>query len=213
LQPAARNTQSASMTTCRTSTWSSRWPTASIPCAAATRRVCTTCFRASAATLLEVAADSRHLGATVGFLSILHTRGQTLVQHPHVHCVVPAGGFSPDGRRWVIRKYAGFFSPVKVLSRCFAANSSRDCAARMPAVSWISAARPASSVTQLAGPHSSTRCFARSGSYMRSQPSAQPSRTRCCDSVARRAWQQRGNGSRIGPRSGKCLGKTPKNWR
>jgi hypothetical protein len=76
-------------------------------------------FRASAATLLEVAADPRHLGADIGFLSILHTWGQTLVRHPHVHCVVPAGGVSPDRRRWIRPKYAGFFLPVKVLSRVF----------------------------------------------------------------------------------------------
>jgi Putative transposase len=66
-------------------------------------------FRASAATLLEVAADPRHLGADIGFLSILHTWGQTLVRHPHVHCVVPAGGFSPDRHRWIRPKSAGFF--------------------------------------------------------------------------------------------------------
>ena len=76
-------------------------------------------FQASAATLLEVAADPRHLGAALGFLSILHTWGQTLVRHPHVHCVVPAGGFSPDRQRWIRPKYAGFFLPVKILSRVF----------------------------------------------------------------------------------------------
>ena len=76
-------------------------------------------FQASAATLLEVAADPRHLGAAIGFLSILHTWGQTLVRHPHVHCVVPAGGFSPDRQHWIRPKYAGFFLPVKVLSRVF----------------------------------------------------------------------------------------------
>jgi Putative transposase/Transposase zinc-binding domain len=76
-------------------------------------------FRASAATLLEVAANRRHLGAAIGFLSILHTWGQTLVRHPHVHCVVPAGGFSRDGHRWVHPKRAGFFLPVHVLSRVF----------------------------------------------------------------------------------------------
>ena len=53
-------------------------------------------FQASAATLREVAADPRHLGAEIGVLSILHTWGQTLLRHPHVHCVVPAGGLSPD---------------------------------------------------------------------------------------------------------------------
>ena len=76
-------------------------------------------FCASAATLREVAADPKHLGAAIGFLSILHTWGQTLVRHPHVHCVVPAGGFSADHQRWVHPKYAGFFLPVKVLSRVF----------------------------------------------------------------------------------------------
>ncbi len=76
-------------------------------------------FRASAATLLEVAATPRHLGAEIGFLSILHTWGQTLVRHPHVHCVVPAGGLSPDHQRWIRPRCAGFFLPVKVLSRVF----------------------------------------------------------------------------------------------
>jgi hypothetical protein len=82
-------------------------------------RVYSWLFQASAATLREVAADPRHLGAEIGGLSILHTWGQTLVRHPHVHCVVPAGGLSPDHQRWVRPTYAGFFLPVKVLSRVF----------------------------------------------------------------------------------------------
>ena len=82
-------------------------------------RLYTWLFQASAATLREVAADPRHLGAEIGVLSILHTWGQTLVRHPHVHCVVPAGGLSPDHQRWIPPKYAGFFLPVKVLSRVF----------------------------------------------------------------------------------------------
>lgn len=76
-------------------------------------------FQASAATLLQVAADRRRLGAEIGCLSILHTWGQTLVRHPHVHCVVPAGGLSLDHRRWIRPRYARFFLPVKVLSRVF----------------------------------------------------------------------------------------------
>ena len=76
-------------------------------------------FQLSAATLLEVAADPQHLGAEIGLLSILHTWGQTLVRHPHVHCVVPSGGLSPDHQRWIRPKCAGFFLPVKVLSRVF----------------------------------------------------------------------------------------------
>lgn len=75
-------------------------------------------FEASAETLLEVAADPKHLGADIGFLSILHTWGQTLQQHPHIHCVVPGGGLSLDRQRW-IRSPPRFFLPVRVLSRVF----------------------------------------------------------------------------------------------
>ena len=75
-------------------------------------------FRASAATMLEIAADPKHLGAEIGFLSILHTWGQNLLAHPHVHCVIPAGGLSAGQTRWVHPKYP-FFLPVKVLSRVF----------------------------------------------------------------------------------------------
>ena len=75
-------------------------------------------FEASGGTLLEVAADPQHLGAEIGFLSILHTWGQTLQCHPHVHCVVPGGGLSCDRQRW-IRSSPKFFLPVKVLSRVF----------------------------------------------------------------------------------------------
>jgi hypothetical protein len=75
-------------------------------------------FRAAAETLLQIAADPRHLGAEIGFSAVLHTWGQTLQYHPHVHCVVPGGGLSGDGRRWV-GCAEGFFLPVKVLSRVF----------------------------------------------------------------------------------------------
>jgi predicted Zn-ribbon and HTH transcriptional regulator len=75
-------------------------------------------FRASAATMLEVAKDPKHLGAEIGFLSILHTWGQNLLPPPHLHCVVPAGGLAPDHKRWIHPKYR-FFLPVKVLSRVF----------------------------------------------------------------------------------------------
>jgi hypothetical protein len=69
-------------------------------------------------TRFEVAAGPRHLGAEIGFLSILHTWGQTLQRDPHVHCVVPGGGPSPDRQRW-IRSPPRFFLPVRVLSRVF----------------------------------------------------------------------------------------------
>lgn len=76
-------------------------------------------FQASAETLLEIAADPKHLGAQIGFLSVLHTWGQNLQHHPHVHCVIPAGGLSPDGKRWIHPRCNTFFLPVKVLSRVF----------------------------------------------------------------------------------------------
>ena len=75
-------------------------------------------FNAVAQTLSEVAANPRHLGARIGFIGILHTWGQNLSLHPHVHCVVPGGGVSPDGSRWIGCK-PGFFLPVRVLSKVF----------------------------------------------------------------------------------------------
>jgi hypothetical protein len=75
-------------------------------------------FRAVSQTLLQIAATPRHLGARIGFLAILHTWGQNLLHHPHVHCVVPAGGMALDGSRWV-RCRPGFFLPVRVLSRLY----------------------------------------------------------------------------------------------
>jgi len=75
-------------------------------------------FRAASETLLELADDPKHLGARIGLLAVLHTWGQTLVHHPHIHCVVPGGGISHDGSRWVGCD-KDFFLPVRVLSRVF----------------------------------------------------------------------------------------------
>jgi hypothetical protein len=75
-------------------------------------------FRASAETLMEVARDPRHLGTEIGFFSVLHTWNQKLGLHPHVHCVIPAGGLSLDHTRWTSSHYR-FFLPIKVLSRVF----------------------------------------------------------------------------------------------
>ena len=79
-------------------------------------RFYTLLFRAVRETLLEIAATPRHLGAQIGGLMVLHTWGQTLELHPHVHVIVPGGGLSPDGTRWISCK-PGFFLPVRVLSR------------------------------------------------------------------------------------------------
>ena len=75
-------------------------------------------FTAAAETLTTIAADPKHLGAEIGVTAVLHTWGQNLDHHPHVHCIVPGGGISPDGGRWV-RCRPGFFLPVRVLSRLF----------------------------------------------------------------------------------------------
>jgi hypothetical protein len=75
-------------------------------------------FRASAATLLEIAADPKHLGAEIGFFSVLHTWGQNLLHHPHLHCVIPAGGLAPDHKTWIRPRYR-FFLPCGVLRRVF----------------------------------------------------------------------------------------------
>ena len=75
-------------------------------------------FRAASETLLSIARDPKHLGAEIGFFAILHTWGQNLLHHPHIHCVVPGGGLSPDQQRWVSCR-PGFFLPVRVLSRLF----------------------------------------------------------------------------------------------
>src|SRR5271155_1876518 len=75
-------------------------------------------FRTAAETLRTIAADPKHLGAEIGFVAVLHTWGQNLHHHPHVHCVVPGGGPSLDGTRWVACR-PGFFLPVRVLSRLF----------------------------------------------------------------------------------------------
>ncbi len=75
-------------------------------------------FTASAETLLTIAADPKHLGARIGMTSVLHTWGSAMTHHPHVHVIVPGGGLSLDGTRWIACR-PGFFLPVKVLSRLF----------------------------------------------------------------------------------------------
>jgi hypothetical protein len=84
------------------------------------KTVYTILFKAASETLRTIAADPRHLGAEIGFLAVLHTWTQALLHHPHLHCVIPGGGLSPDHSRWVSCRL-GFFLPVRVLSRLFRA--------------------------------------------------------------------------------------------
>jgi len=75
-------------------------------------------FKAAAETLIAIAADPKHLGARIGVTAVLHSWGSALTHHPHVHIIVPGGGISPDGQRWISCR-PGFFLPVRVLSRLF----------------------------------------------------------------------------------------------
>ena len=75
-------------------------------------------FRASAETMLTIAADPKHLGASIGITSVLHTWGSAMTHHPHVHMIVPGGGISRDGSRWIAKRPT-FFLPVRVLSKLF----------------------------------------------------------------------------------------------
>jgi hypothetical protein len=75
-------------------------------------------FKAAAETLLRIAADPKHLGARIGLTAVLHTWGSALTHHPHLHCIVPGGGISPDGKEWVSCR-PGFFLHVRVLSKLF----------------------------------------------------------------------------------------------
>ena len=75
-------------------------------------------FKAAAETLITIAADPKHLGARIGFTAVLHTWGSALPHHPHLHCIVPAGGISLDGERWISCR-PNFFLPVRVLSKRF----------------------------------------------------------------------------------------------
>src|SRR5437660_658481 len=75
-------------------------------------------FRTSSETLLTIAADPKHLGARIGATAVLHTWGSAMTHHPHVHMIVPGGGISLDGSRWILCR-PGFLLPVRVLSRLF----------------------------------------------------------------------------------------------
>jgi hypothetical protein len=79
-------------------------------------------FRAASETMLTIAGDPRHLGARIGITAVLHSWGSALTHHPHIHMIVPGGGISLDGTRWVSSR-PGFLLPVRVLSKLFRACS------------------------------------------------------------------------------------------
>src|SRR5262249_35441581 len=112
----------------------------------------------------------------------------TLVRHAHVHCIVPAGGLSPDRRRWIRPKYAGFFLPVKVLSRVFRGSSWRRYARHTTRISSTLAATTSASVTEPSGTRSSRPSLTRTGSCTRSPLSVAPVPSYATSGAIRIAW-------------------------
>ncbi len=134
-------------------------------------------FRTAAETLLTIAADPKHLGARIGATAVLHSWGSAMTHHPHVHMIVPGGGISLDGMRWV-RCRPGFLLPVRVLSRLFrrlflTALADAQAAGRLRV---LRRDRGPAVVTR-PSPRISRRCGERTGSSTPSRPS--PGRKRC----------------------------------
>ena len=132
-------------------------------------------FHATAETLTTIAADPQHLGARIGFMALLHTWGQTLMHHPHLHCVVPGGGLSPDGSRWIACP-KGFFLPVKVSRVCSAGCSSNNCKGPSTPANSSSSARSSASPIRSPSAATSRRSSPPNGLSTLSAPSPVPSR-------------------------------------
>ena len=175
--PATGGLPRAARNCCRLSmrTWSSRCRT----CLRRWRITTRSCsmdllFRASAQTLLEVAAHPKWLGAELGFLSVLHTWGQTLEHHPHVHCVIPAGGLAPDRQRW-IHAPKRFFLPVRVLRQSVSRQVHRRIETSLAREGAVLARSTQSTAhKRKRSALSCERCIATSGWCIQSRPSADP---------------------------------------
>src|SRR5262245_32566977 len=133
-------------------------------------------FTAAAETLTTIAADPKHLGADIGVTAVLHSWGQNLQHHPHVHCIVPAGGISPDGKHWIACK-SGFFLPVRVLSRLFRRLFLQGLQAIMLGASCSSLPISLRSRTPTGSERISRRCAKPNGLSMPNRPSPVPSRS------------------------------------
>ena len=129
-------------------------------------------------TLLEIASDPRHLGAQIGFFSVLHTWNQRLQHHPHVHCVLAAGGLAPDHSRWISSRRS-FFLPVKVLSRVFRGKFVAGLKQRLSCEANSSSMDISYRLRNRApSPPGCGYCFATTGSSIPSGPSV--GRNTCC---------------------------------
>jgi len=145
-------------------------------------------FAATAETLRTIAADPRHLGAQIGFFAVLHTWGQNLIHHPHLHCVVPGGGLSADRHRWVACR-PGFFLPVRVLSRFFRRRFLQllEQAFDGGQLEFFSSCRPCVSARPSAA--ISIPCDTRSGSSTPKHRLPDPSRSSITSDVTHIAWR------------------------
>jgi hypothetical protein len=130
-------------------------------------------FDVAAETLLRIAADPKHLGASIGATLVLHTWGSALTHHPHVHGIVPGGGLAPDGERWVACK-PGFFLSVRVLSRLFRRRFLEELELAHRAGRCSSSARTQRWPTPAPSPNGSHHCASASGSSTRSARSPDP---------------------------------------
>ena len=138
-------------------------------------------FKAAAETLTTIAADPKHLGARIGLTAVLHTWGSALTHHPHVHFIVPGGGLSPDGQRWISCK-PGFFLPVRVLSRLFRRLFLDGlAAAQARPAAWPSSATSPRSPSRAPSTPRSRRCAAPNGS---STPSGRSPDPRPCSPIS-----------------------------
>ena len=133
-------------------------------------------FRAAAETLRLIAADPRHLGAEIGGVAVLHSWGQAMQHHPHVHCIVPGGGLSPDRTRWIACP-PGFFLSVKVLGRLFRRLFLEVSPPPSPMADCASSASSLRSRSPAPSPPTARRCAGSTGWCTPSRPSA--GQTRC----------------------------------
>ena len=127
-------------------------------------------FQAASEALLTIAADPKHLGARIGLTAVLHTWGSALTHHPHVHCIVPGGGLSPDGQSWISCR-PRFFLPVRVLSDCSAGCSWTGSPKLTPKGAWPSSATSPSLPARRPSPLAWPLCGGRSGWSTPSAPS------------------------------------------
>ena len=132
-------------------------------------------FRAAAETLLTIAADPKHLGARIGATAVLHSWGSAMTHHPHLHMIVPGGGISLDGTRWVPCR-PGFLLPVRVLSRLFGGSSWPGSPRLTPRAGWPSLVTSIACATGQSSPPISRRCGGRTGSSTPSRPLPGPRR-------------------------------------